>query len=387
MIALLAPVAALAFVACRCCEAASTTIVVSVPTSQKMERAHTPHNPVLEIWRLRIPGPAIPFVLAGFPLVVRPLALRHLLFYPASKVCLRYSLAIVHLLLLYIHLFRGDLNKKEAEHTNTLPLLEYLSLVLGEAALQESNFWLYTSVAMGWIHVLPHSSFSQMLSLWSRRAWILLILSIPSVLQMSKRLSTGAMLSALSLFTKIVSLILTGSVTLHEISATTSVGVLLLLLARPCCSKFLRIARSQPWLNRLGQAHSNWLRSVQQDGMVGFQLGSCTRCAQAAVAMLTLQGAGWILSSFIWSCFPWRWLFNKQVSRNPSWTVFSFLAGFLFFPILALIKFLQARGPVADLGVFVHNQLIDCLAATWWTSCIYLLLWSICEIVNRAEQN
>jgi hypothetical protein len=66
--------------------------------------------------------------------------------------------------------------------------------------------------------------------------------------------------------------------------------------------------------------------------------------------------------------------------------MFLFFGGALFFPVLAVIKLVQVGEPVGDLGVLTYKQVSDCVAATWWTSCIYLLLWAICEIVDRMVQ-
>jgi hypothetical protein len=334
---------------------------------------------------LRFLWPVIPIALAGVPLAVRPQALKDLLLHPTSKGCFRKIIAIVHVLLYVCHV-REIVNKKEVEQTNTLPLLEYLCLTLGEAVLQESGFWVYTCVAIGWIQVLPHSLLGQMLLLWPERVWTSIVLSIPLALQISKRLSTGGRLSTLLLFSRITWLVLTSSITVHEITATTSGGILVLLLARPCCSKVSQIADRQVWSSRLGRALQGWVRIVQQNRIAGSQTGRWIRCSQMAVAVISVQAAGWILSSFLWACFPWRWLFNRQASRNPSWTMFSFFGGALFFPVLAVIKLVQVGEPVGDLGVLTHKQVSDCVAATWWTSCIYLLLWAICEIVDRMVQ-
>jgi hypothetical protein len=98
----------------------------------------------------------IPIALASVPLAVRLQALKDLLLYLTSKGCFRKIIAIVHMLLYVCHV-QEIVNKKEVEQTNTLPLLEYLCLTLGEAVLQESSFWVYTCVAIRWIQVLPHS--------------------------------------------------------------------------------------------------------------------------------------------------------------------------------------------------------------------------------------
>lgn len=105
-------------------------------------------HPSLEIGRLRIPGPAIPIAIANIPLFVRPQNLGRILLHPASKTCLRGSLGIIHRLL---YLCTVCELASEKEPGKKVPMLEYLALVLGEVALEESNFWLYTPLAFGWV--------------------------------------------------------------------------------------------------------------------------------------------------------------------------------------------------------------------------------------------
>lgn len=280
-----------------------------------MDREISPQHPLLELGSLHIPGPAIPIILLGFPFIMPPGARRHLLHRSSFKEWLGNSLAITHMLL-YIHKVWGVLKGKENMHNNTLLLLEYLSLVLGEAALEESNFWLYTSVALGWsLSIPPSSSPSQISALPYLRAMILLILSMPSTLVMSDQLSNGATLSALSLLTRATFWASTSSITGHGFWATTLARIVLPLLAKPCYTEFVRTARGQPWSSRVVRALQSWLGRVQHNS-----IGQYMNCTQIAVAAQTLSIAGLILSSFVWSCFRWRWLFAGHASRAPSWT-------------------------------------------------------------------
>jgi hypothetical protein len=118
--------------------------------------------------------------------------------------------------------------------------------------------------------------------------------------------------------------------------------------------------------------------------ILGPQTRTVIKCASVAIASMILQGAGWILSSFIYSCFRWRWFFLGQNSRPPALKVFSYFGGgILFFLVLALkkiITLLQAGGPFGSAYIFLQKELKDCLASTWWVSCIYLSLWLVLEI-------
>jgi hypothetical protein len=118
--------------------------------------------------------------------------------------------------------------------------------------------------------------------------------------------------------------------------------------------------------------------------ILGPQTQKLIKCASVAIASMILQGTGWILSSFIYSCFRWRWFFLEQDSRPPALTVFSYAGGgILFFLVLALkkiITLLQAEGPFGSAYIFLRKELKDCLASTWWVSCIYLLLWLALEM-------
>ena len=117
--------------------------------------------------------------------------------------------------------------------------------------------------------------------------------------------------------------------------------------------------------------------------ILGPQTRKCIKCASIAMASMALKGAGWILSSLIYSCFRWRWLFLEQISRPPALTVFSYAGGMLFFPVLALIKvttLLQAEGPFASAYIFLQNEVKHCLVAMWWVSCTHLLLWLVLEM-------
>lgn len=339
-----------------------------------MQRAIFPQHPALELGPLQIPGPVIPFALLCLPFLMSPRTRRRVWTHPGSKEYLEYSLITVHLLL-YICNVREILNKTENKNGNTLSLLEYLALVLGETILQKSDSWRYTYVALGWALSASMNSPLTYIPPSSTRALISLLLSIPGAFGNSVHISTGVRLSALSLLTRATFWVLIASNVVREFSATTLAKLISLVLARLLHAKFVRTAHNQPWSSRLREALQKMFRIVQQDNTE-----QSKDCAHAAMAMQTLLVAGWILSSYLWSCFRWRWLFLEQASRAPAWTVFSFLGGTQFFTAWVLVKRSHAREPTGDLRIFAQRQLVDCLEATWWTSCFDLLLWSICEL-------
>lgn len=308
--------------------------------------------PSVALGRLRIPGPAIPIILVGSPFFVRRQTSR-------QKKDLQNLLVVIHLLL-YIYNLTEIFGKKEkeGEGDDTLPLLEHLVLAFGEPALQEgqTSVWPYISVAVGWIlsRALAHP----------QRVWISIVLSLPSALRMSKQVNVGVNLSALSLLTR-MTFVVSGSE--HGLSMANVAGVALpVALARLCYPLFLR---------KLCRALQVRPRRVLEDS-IGEQ---CLKCIQAPFAVFTVAGAGWIISSFVFSCFPWRRLFNEEASRAPSWTGLSFAGGVVFLPLFSIVKFMRVRiigrEPAADLGAFVQYQLGDCVAATWWVSVAYILLW------------
>jgi hypothetical protein len=40
---------------------------------------------------------------------------------------------------------------------------------------------------------------------------------------------------------------------------------------------------------------------------------------------------------------------------------------------------LELWEPIGDMDLLVQRFSIDCLAATWWTTCVYLVLWLMLE--------
>jgi hypothetical protein len=339
-----------------------------------MKRAVSPQHPSLEFGRIHIPGPAISVVLLASSFFIRSHTRRRLLSSPISKNSLGRLSVALHLLL-YAYNIHGILDAGERTDSNALLLLEYLSLVMGEAALQKSSFWLYTSVALCWILSVPLTVI--ILPSPHLRAVVSLLLSAPSALDMSEHASIGVILSALSLLTRATFWILRTSTAGNTSSGTTLAGILLPVLARTCYTAFIRTSWGRSWHNKFRQALQSWLRSVQPTNS-----GHCIECAQISVAAQSLLISGWVMSSFVWSCFRWRWLFSRQASRAPAWSAASFLAGTQFFTAFALVKWARTREATADVSVFMQWQLDDCLVATWWTSFLFTSLWLVSEALD-----
>jgi hypothetical protein len=343
-------------------------------SSHNMERAIRPHHPFLELGGLHIPAPIIPIVFLASSLLVRSHTRRRLLSFPFFRHSLGHLLAALHLLSYAYNcwvIFHGNRHID----SNTLPLLEYLLLVIGEAAHQKSNFWVHTSVALGWISwisptlpVLPTPYF---------RAIASLALSAPISLGMSEHVSIEVTLSALSLFTRTTFWFSNTQIASNKFSALTLAGILLPILARTFYTTFMRTAWGRSWRNNLHQASQSWLCCVQPTN-----IGMCMRCAQVSVVAQTLLIAGCVLSRFVWSCFRWRWLFSGQESRAPACTAPSLMAGTQFFGLNALVKWMRAKEATTDMSIFMQWQLDDCLLATWWTSFLYMLLWLFSELIS-----
>lgn len=270
-------------------------------------------HPSLKLGPPHIPGPSIPIIILVFPYVVRPHTRQRLFPY------LGHFLTLFHLFL-YLYNIRGLLTKKEHEHTNVLPILEYLTLVLGEADLEVSNLWLYTSLAVGWVQPVCPSDFSNRLDiLLSTKRCVSLLLSIPSALGMKEPLSIGATLSTLSLLTRNTFRTSTRAATVQGVSVSAVARISMPALARPCYAMFVRMIRSHSQSNRLYLLLQTRLRCILHR-----TIGQCADVYQTATATHTLLIAGWLMSSFLSTCFRWRWLFYGQASMAPAWTASSF---------------------------------------------------------------
>jgi len=354
-----------------CLGTSTTTVTI---TYHHMDSKAPSQHPSLELGRLRIPGPTIPLIILVSPFIVQPRTRRRLFAH------LKHVLALSHLLL-YIYNIHGLFTKNENEHTNILPFLEYLTLVLGETALEETNFWLYVSVAEGWfVSILPSEVFNRLKIPISTRQWAPLLLSIPSALRTSKPLSSRVMISALSLLTRMTLWVSNDASTVHAFSTCTLYHILLPVLAVPCYAMCIRTARSYPWPNRRYVVLQTRLRYVQH-----YAAEQCADVHQAGATAHILLATGWIISSFIFTCFRWRWLLYGEASRAPAWSKFSFLGGWLFVHFHTLVSCPERREPVPRLGPFTRRYLKHCLAATWWTNAFYVALWLVCEGVCAAR--
>jgi hypothetical protein len=344
--------------------------------SHTMSATPPSQHPSLQLGPWRIPALLIPLISIAVPVAVRsrPLA-RHLsiaAFHRWTKQCL----TVLHLLF-YVCMIWGILSKplEQQENDVAIALLEYTSLIIGEAILRTSDFWPYTRIAAGWFLICPHAFQDHKLSQLTR-TWLSLLLAIFSALTPDARLGLGARLSALTLLTTTACRIWSYATDPHKPWS----AMLLVIILAPLCAATYGRKRVQIWYERLICAFPLRIRSAWDYVIDHSQIRQCVRCAEGAMGRITLALAGLILSSFNWSCFRWRWLMNRQPSRAPSWTTFSFFGGgLLFYPILVLIGLVHLTQDRP--GDLMQRQLHSSLAAVWWTTCVQLVAWIFLETI------
>lgn len=339
---------------------------------QVMKHPEAAQHPSLDSYGLRISGPVLPIVLAAWFLSTRLQPGRHLLRFSITGNQLRIFLVVTHSLTYCWSIW--NIIHQEEQHS-AIPtnnhasiLIEFIVLTWGEAALQDSDFWPYTLTSMGWI-MLAFQSLSDATFPSSSNIWLSLLLSLPCAFQMSARVGSGAMLSGLSLLSNAIFALVNARDVLGPYAR------ILAILVPLCLAILIQLACKNDSLH--SRLHRLW-RAVFKH----FPTENHMRCATVGVSVINLEAAGWIVSSFLWSCLRWRWLFFGESSRNPALTMFSLAAGALFFAIHALGKLLRNRAPIADPAMFVRNSLNDCLHAIQCTNCIYLGLWLLCELAS-----
>jgi hypothetical protein len=342
-------------------------------------------HPSLVFLGRRIPGPLIPIALVGLPLMVRSQTLEYYIYSPSLKKGIERLLVLLHLLL-YTDMI-GQMLRPEGylQDDITLTLLEYVSVVIGEAILDASRFWSYTLLAGGWIFTLPDAPGNHTLSPITR-TWLLLIPSSIGALKTGDRLGKSAQLSAWLLLTKATFQIWSNIVTSPRSLAVNLAGMSLPLATRIFILVFQMIGHNESWFKRHTLKFQARLRYIWVKCGGDFQMARYRRCAGFPVARFTLLGAGWIISSFLFTCLWWCWLFADEPSEGAVWIAVSYIAAFFsFMPILLLIQYLQLmqdRPRAASLEDFLQRQITDCFAALWWNTCIYLLLWMVLEIMR-----
>lgn len=337
-----------------------------------MQFLQGPQQPSLQLGGLRLPGPTIPLafaighVLLEFQLRAGTWSITTL------RSILRRTLVASHILLsVWLVWSIGTDSLIVTDHT--LPLLEFIFLIMGEAAIQESEFWQYYSIAYAWILGLPHSPFELTSQAPLLSAYVsLMLLSVALFSHKEVQLSYGAMLSGLCLFVKTVYSLAPSSLQNHHCLAMTVAMFVCLLLASTAVQRI-----GTP---RLKDSTRGWCDSVRQFLSERIPVAQCVRCAQAAVASLTMLGAGLLSCSLFWSCFRWRWLLRSEVPSKPAWNAFSLAGGFVYVPVLLLIKFSRRRQPSPNVPAFVQRQLIDALAGMQGAVLVYISIWIVCEI-------
>ena len=130
----------------------AVTHVLSSP--KRMKRNVNSRHPVLRLGDVSFPGPVLALLLLASPYIARSHVVRR--YVRSPDLHLERGLSIVHSLL-YIYQVYDVLNQHDAEPNTSLPLLEYLALVIGGAALKGRHFWTYTTIAVGWLVAKPSS--------------------------------------------------------------------------------------------------------------------------------------------------------------------------------------------------------------------------------------
>lgn len=338
-----------------------------------MQLLHGPQQPSLQLGGLRVPGPTIPLAF-----VIGHVFLKSQLHAGAWSITTFRSL--LRRILIASHMFLsgwlvwniGTDSLIMTDHT--LPLSEFILLIMGEAAMQESGFGQYHAIAYAWILGLAHSPFG----LTSRAPLLsasvsLMLLSVALFSHEEVQLSQGAILSALCLFVKAANSLLPIYLQTHGSLIKTIAIFIFPLLVTTVVQRMKQHPRLKDLTLRLcdisQQLVSEWIPIAQ-----------CVRCAQAAIASFTILGSGVISCSLFWSCFRWRWLLRSELPTKPAWNAFSLAGGFLYFPMLLLIKFSRRGEPSADIPAYVQRQLIDALAAIQGAALVYISIWTACEI-------
>jgi len=127
--------------------------------------------------------------------------------------------------------------------------------------------------------------------------------------------------------------------TVHAFSTCTLYHILLPVLAVPCYVMYIRTARSYPWSNRIHLVLQTRLGCIQH-----YAVGQYANVHEAGAAAHILLASGWIMSSFISTCFRWQWLLYGEAWRAPAWTKFSFCGGVAICPLTFSCSWAREEG-------------------------------------------
>lgn len=338
-----------------------------------MQSPQGPQQPSLQLGGLRLPGPTIPIAFTICHVALRSQLRAGAWSITTVRSILRRTFVASHILLFgWLIWSIGTDSLTVTDHT--LPILEFIVLIVGEAAIQESGFWQYYSIAYAWILGLPHSPFGLTSQAPLLSAYVsLMLLSVALFSHEEVHLSYGAVLSGLCLFIK----------TLYSLppNSLQNLGRLAMTVAMFVCPLLASTAVQRIKRNpRLSDMTRRWCDSVRQFLSEWIPVDQCVQCAQAAVASFTMLGAGLLSCSLFWSCFRWRWLLRSEPPTKPAWNAFSLAAGSVYVPVLLLIKFSRRGQPSPNIPAFVQRQLIDALAGLQGAALVYISIWVVCEI-------
>lgn len=327
---------------------------------------------------LRLPALVVPVTSAVLYIPVKRMRSRHGARNADLNVALQLSVTSFHLALYLWHVWSllGDISTARVQ---SICLFEFVTLIFGETALGCPNLPLSVITAAGWMYTLE--GFPDYLA--PQNAWMSLtmrvsipfVLAVPCAWQVAGKASMGAMLSGTSLLTgTVVSQFNKFAGSRSEETGNGAVAVLVIFAA---CSPILgQLVNTRQWRSKLRQV-------MQRLGVDGLLQVRCMNCILIPIHFMALIAAGWILASFLLSCFPWRRLFLGQSSRPPSWDKFSISGGIFYSAVLLLQQFMQQRELFVDPTSFARRKCEDCLIALHWTNIFYILLWLVCEAVSK----
>lgn len=326
---------------------------------------------------IRLPAPTLPLAFAAFSLVFGRRRWRHRAHDLVPSKVLQVSLAVLHSVL-YIWNVWSLLGDISTTRNHSLCLLEFAALVFGETALEQPSSLSSTLTAIGWIYENGANGLHDRSHMWASPAMsacIKFLLATPCAWQIGGGTSVGAMLSGVSLMTGIM---VSTSVGEGSLTERLPGGTALCVVGTACLSILVQQTKIREWHPRLNRAIQNF----NTDDVLQAQ---CLSCLLLPIQFMALVYAGWILASYLWSCFPWRRLFLGQPSGPPTWDQFSFAGGMLYSAFLVVPLLLRPRDPVADVATFVRRRLEDCMIALQWSNVGLIVLWLLCEAIMSIE--
>lgn len=325
-------------------------------------------HPVLELGMLSCPAWILPVLCSLLFLHhkvtpveqrIRPITTKHLTSFISISIHLAHCGRLLWLLAMKAPL---------SSHLRTIALLEILALVACDIPrLRHFELAGPAFLAAAWICHVLEKRFVHVG--WAYRSAIAAALSLPAACSSSLGNTPGSRGSAY------LSLLVAIDASLPGLGCwRTAVVALAPLASILAISKVSKGMRRSLKMDRESLAR---LRNIL--GQIGVYL-----------QFFETLAAGYIICSFLFSCFPWRRLFAPPtkvilLSTPPRWDQFSFTGGFLFVPIRYIDHFLYKfwrRAHVWDGNDVLQRQRIRCAEVVGITSTVYSGFWLICEITE-----